>query len=334
MKKGILLINVGTPDNPDIKSVKRYLREFLSDPRMIDLSAMARWVLVNLLIVPFRSRKSTVAYQKVWTKHGSPLWVNTVKFRNELVKQLGNQYQVAVGMRYGKPNIQKGLSELKDCTSIQVVPLFPQYSSSATGSAIQKTLEILHKQWNMPAIQIMNEFYSHPAFIHSYAEIIKKTLVDKEVDMLLFSYHGLPERHINKSECVAACDHINACPAISSDNAYCYRAQCYTTADLIAKELNLSPVLYRVCFQSRLGRTPWIKPYTDLLLPDLIKSGVKRIAVACPSFVSDCLETLEEVNIRLREQWLSLGGEEFVFVPCLNDDPQWVQQFAKMLKGN
>lgn len=332
MKKGILLINVGTPDGSDVKSVKRYLREFLSDPRMIDLPALARWILVNILIVPFRSRKSAAAYQKVWTKHGSPLWVNTVRFRNELAKELGENYQVAVGMRYGRPNIAKGLSELKACTSLDVIPLFPQYSSSATGSAIQKTLEILHKQWNMPAIKVVNEFYNHPGFIHSYAEMIRDALADKQVEMLLFSYHGLPERHINKSECVAACDHATACPQITTNNAYCYRAQCFTTADLIAKALNLSPVLYRVAFQSRLGRTPWIKPYTDLLLPELIKSGVKKIAVVCPSFVADCLETLEEINIQLREQWHELGGEDFVFIPCLNSNATWVKAVAEMVK--
>ncbi len=331
MKKGILLINVGTPNSSDVKSVKRYLREFLSDPRMIDLPAIVRWILVNIFIVPFRSRRSAAAYQKVWTKHGSPLWVNTVKFRNELVKELDGKYQVAVGMRYGSPSIAKALSELKDCTSLSVVPLFPQYSSSATGSAIQKTLEILHKQWNIPAINIINEFYDHPGFISSYAEVVRGALADKQVDMLLFSYHGLPERHIDKSDCTAACDHVNACPALSKSNAYCYRAQCYRTADLIAKELNLSPVLYRVAFQSRLGRTPWIKPYTDLLLPELIKSDVKKIAVVCPSFVVDCLETLEEVNIRLREQWLELGGEEFVFVPCLNANPTWVKAIANKI---
>ncbi|MFZ2314074.1 MAG: ferrochelatase [Gammaproteobacteria bacterium] len=331
MKKGILLINIGTPDQPDTKSVRRYLKEFLSDPRVIDISAIARWLLVNLFVLPFRSRKSAALYQKIWYKQGSPLLVHTKLLRSSLAKELGSDYKVVFGMRYGQPTIASALANLKDCSSLNVIPLFPQYSSAATGSAIEKTLQVLQSNWNMPAIKIINEFYAHPGFISSYAELIKQSLAEKKVDMLLFSYHGVPERHIDKSKCVAACDHLHACPSITDDNQYCYRAQCHATSDLIAKELNLSPVLYRVAFQSRLGRTPWIKPYTDLLLPELIKSGVKSIAVVSPSFVVDCLETLEEINIRMREQWKVLGGEEFVFIPCLNHSALWVKGLAGMV---
>lgn len=332
MKKGILLINIGTPDQPDTKSVRRYLKEFLSDPRVIDLPAISRWLLVNLLVLPFRSRKSAAAYQKIWYKQGSPLLVHTKLLRNSLAKELGPDYKVVFGMRYGQPNIEHALENLKDCSSIKIIPLFPQYSSAATGSAIERSLKVLQSNWNMPAIEISNEFYAHPGFIASYVDLIRQTLAEKKVDMLLFSYHGLPERHIDKSKCVAACDHLHACPAVTADNEYCYRAQCYATSDLIAKELNLSPVLYRVAFQSRLGRTPWIKPYSDLLLPELIQSGVKSIAVVSPSFVSDCLETLEEINIRMRAQWKALGGEEFVFVPCLNHSETWVKNLAMIAK--
>ena len=332
MKKGILLINIGTPDQPDTKSVRRYLKEFLSDPRVVDIPAIPRWLLVNLLILPFRARKSAAAYQEIWCKQGSPLLVHTKNLCSSLVKELGPDYKVVFGMRYGQPTIEHALENLKDCSSINIIPVFPQYSSAATGSAIEKALKVLQSNWNMPAIKVLNEFYAQPGFITSYVDLIRQSLAEKKVDMLLFSYHGLPERHIDKSKCAAACDHLQACPAMAADNEYCYRAQCYATSDLIAKELNLSPVLYRVAFQSRLGRTPWIKPYSDLLLPELIQSGVKSIAVVSPSFVSDCLETLEEINIRMRAQWQALGGEEFVFVPCLNDSETWVKNLAMMAK--
>lgn len=331
MKRGILLINLGTPDDATTPAVRRYLKEFLHDPRVIDIPAIWRWVLVNVLILPFRSKKSAHAYQKIWLpKHGSPLLKNMQDLTHALQEKLSTSYQVDFAMRYGHPDIETVLKQFKDCASLRIIPLFPQYASASTGSAIEKTVKFLTERWNIPDISIQRDFYNDAGFIKAYAETIQHTLADKKVDMLFFSYHGLPERHINKSECQAHCDHVNACPPVVDANRFCYRAQCYETTRLIAETLKLPAEKYTVGFQSRLGRTPWIKPYTDLVLPELIKKGVKNIAVVCPSFVSDCLETLEEVNIRIREQWQKLGGGEFTFVPCLNASNTWVDALAKM----
>lgn len=330
-KTGLLLINLGTPDHADTKAVYRYLKQFLNDPRVIDLPGLLRWVLTNLLIVPFRTRKSTAAYAKIWTTAGSPLLVNSIKLKNALACQLGAQYQVELAMRYGQPNIPSAIARLKNCTQIIVLPLFPQYSSAATGSAIENLLTTVRKSWNIPTLQIHKDFYEHPGFIAAYADLIATHTAAKHVDQFIFSYHGLPERHIDKSHCAALCNKIDACPEITEHNAYCYRAQCYQTSTQLAQTLKLTPNQYTVAFQSRLGRTPWIKPYVDVLLPELRSKGIKNIAVVCPSFVADCLETLEEVDIRLRQQWLALGGETFIFVPCLNDHPMWVKALGEIV---
>ncbi len=331
-KKGVLLINLGTPDHCDPTSVRRYLHEFLNDPRVIDLPTLIRWPLVNLMIIPFRYRKTAHAYQKIWNDAGSPLFIISQQMANQLAKELGAEYHVELGMRYGKPSIQTAFDKLKQVDSLTVIPLFPQYSSAATGSAIEAFIAPLAKQWNLPKLTIKRDFYRHSGFITAYAEIIKQHISDKKIDLLLFSYHGLPERHISKSKCNASCDHMTNCPTIYDENLFCYRAQCYATTHAIAEQLGFDTPQYTVSFQSRLGRTPWIKPYTDLLLPELIKQGVKHIAMVCPSFVADCLETLEEVNIRAREQWLSLGGTSFTFIPCINHSPRWINALADMVR--
>jgi len=331
-KKGVLLINLGTPDNCDPTSVRRYLREFLHDPRVIDLPAFLRWPLVNLVIVPFRYKKTTRAYQKIWNDTGSPLLLISQQMKTSLSNKLGSGYHVELGMRYGKPSIQAAFEQLKHYDSLTVVPLFPQYSSAATGSAIEELTSTLVKQWNIPKLVIQRDFYHHPAFVAAYVDIIKQHTSGKRIDLLLFSYHGLPERHIHKSECQAPCERLHNCPTIDDNNQFCYRAQCYATTHNIAKQLGLPANQYTVSFQSRLGRTPWIKPYTDLLLPELRKQGIKNIAIVCPSFVADCLETLEEVNIRLREQWLALGGDHFTFIPCINYSPLWIKALADMVR--
>jgi ferrochelatase len=330
-KKAVLLLNLGTPDQCEPADVKRYLRQFLNDPRVIDLPAFIRWPLVNLAIIPFRYKKTAAAYQKIWEKAGSPLSIHTSAMQQALGEVLGEEYQVEYGMRYGSPSIDSALNKLNSCGSITVIPLFPQYSSAATGSAIEELLKPFSGQWNVPEIRIIRDFYNHPGFISAQAELIKQHIAGKNIDQVLFSYHGLPERHINKSECTVKCDRSNACPVVSSQNLYCYRAQCYATTSLLASELGLTQDQYFHSFQSRLGRTPWITPYTDLVLPELIQKGVKNIAIVCPSFVADCLETLEEINIRAREQWTALGGNQFTFIPCVNSSPLWVNALADMV---
>jgi ferrochelatase len=331
-KTGVILINLGTPDSPKPGAVYTYLKQFLNDPRVIDLPALVRYFLVNGLIVPTRHRKSAHAYQQIWTEQGSPLLVNTQALQQSVAKRLGEGFQVEIGMRYGNPSIESAVQKLQHCTKIIAIPLFPQYSSAANGSAAEELLRVLGAQWNVPEISVTRDFYDHPKFIQAYAEIIKERLQNKPVDKVIFSYHGLPERHITKSHCVATCSKEAACPKMTDANSFCYRAQCYATTRLIVKELGLTDEQYMVTFQSRLGRTPWIKPYTDIELPKLAKRGIKNIAIVCPSFVADCLETLEEIDIRAREQWHELGGTTFTFIPCINDHPVWAEGVAEMVK--
>lgn len=331
---GVLLLNLGTPDNPTVPAVRRYLREFLSDPRVIDLPGWLRWLLLNLVVLPLRPRQSAAAYQKIWTTQGSPLLIYSEQLCAQLQNQLGPHYHIALGMRYGNPSIESAIVELKKqrCEYIIVLPLFPQYSSAATGSALEKTMSVMRTQWNIPKIVLCNDFYNHPGFIAAQAAIIQECLTDCKPEHIVFSYHGLPERHITKSECAAhTCTRCDPCPMMQRDNRYCYRAQCFATSKLLAQKLNLSHEDYSVSFQSRLGDVPWIKPYTDLLLPELAKRKIKNIAVVCPSFVADCLETLEEIGIRARAQWQLLGAEQFTLVPCLNADPKWVKVVADMI---
>jgi protoporphyrin/coproporphyrin ferrochelatase len=328
-KKGVLLINLGTPEQCDQSSVRNFLREFLLDPRVINLPFFIRWPLVNLFIVPFRSKKTWHAYQKIW-HNTSPLLRHSQHLQKMLAEELKDDYHVVLGMRYGQPSIEQALHQLKDYQHIIILPLFPQYSEAATGSALEQALQQA-KKWPIAELSIKKDFYNHPAFIAAYADLINTHLKHQDIDLLLLSYHGLPERHLDNSQCSSACNKINACPAHPLNHLLCYRAQCYETSRLLATALKLNDYQYQVSFQSRLGRTPWIKPYTDLLLPDLIKKGIKNIAIACPSFVVDCLETLEEINIRAREQWMSLGGKNFVFIPCLNSQNSWVKGLSKII---
>lgn len=332
MKTGLLLINLGTPDAPHKKAVRAYLKEFLSDPRVIDLPALARWLLLHLFILPFRPKKSAEAYEKIWTAAGSPLLINTEKLAASLQNKLGAQMTVVFGMRYGKPSIQAAIEKLAHCDKIIILPLFPQYSSAATGSALETALKIFANKTNIPELQIINQFYDQAWFIDPYANLIQKNLHEFKSDFVLFSYHGLPERQIEKSGCTLThCDRQQNCPAINTANKYCYRAQCFATTQLLAEKLNLKPEQFATSFQSRLGKTPWIKPYTDIILPELCSNGIKRLAVVCPSFTADCLETLEEIAIRAEQQWLDLGGAAFLQVPCLNADEGWVEAISQKL---
>lgn len=257
-----------------------------------------------------------------------------------------NHYTVELGMRYGKPSIATAIENLQkaQCQRIIILPLFPQYASASTGSVVEACLKALQKSWNIPDIAIQTAFYDDPGFIQAYSHVIQDTLNGKsnivplfeKNDFLLFSYHGLPERHITKSQCqhqsthCSTKDNIHApCPVISVANAFCYRAQCYTTSQLLAEKLSLSTEQYDTVFQSRLGKLPWIKPYTDVYLSGLISKGIKNMWVACPSFTADCLETLEEIGIRLKAQWLKAGGHHFTLIPCLNETDSWVNIMAK-----
>lgn len=310
---GILLINVGTPEAPTPKALRRYLTEFLSDPGVIDVNPLLRWMLVHLVIVPFRSPKSAALYQRIWTPEGSPLLVNSVKLVHALQARLSPQeFSVEVGMRYGNPSIRSALEKLaaKGAQTIRVLPLFPQYSFSTTRSSIEETERTAGALGVRDRVEFLPPFYDHPGFIRSLAEV-GRPVFKRGYDHILFSFHGLPGRQIRKGD-----------P---------YQGQCFRTAELLAGELALKKGRYSVSFQSRLGRTEWIKPYTDLELARLAREGKKRIVVFCPSFVADCLETLEEIGIRGRETFLANGGESLTLGPSLNDQPDWVEALRDTL---
>lgn len=316
MKTGILLINVGTPDAPTPAALRRYLTQFLSDPGVIDINPVLRWLLVHLVIVPLRSPKSAALYQKIWTPEGSPLLVNTLKLARALEKSLnrGSSLPVEVGMRYGNPSIQSALKKLvaAGAQKIRVFPLYPQYSFSTSRSSIEETERSAERLGIGDRLEFLPPFYDHPGFIRSFAEIGRPFLT-RDIDHILFSFHGLPEKQIRKGD-----------P---------YQGQCFRTAELLAGELALEKGRYSISFQSRLGRTEWIKPYTDLELARLAREGKKRVVVFCPSFVADCLETLEEIGIRGRESFLGNGGESLSLVPSLNDHPTWVEVVADLVTG-
>lgn len=335
-RTGVLLLNIGTPDAPDVKSVRRYLREFLSDPRVIDLPAWQRWLLLHLFILPFRPRRSAAAYQKIWTQTGSPLLNYSKQLCEKLTHELGGDYVVTLGMRYGNPSIASAVKYLQQqsCEKLLLLPIFPQYSVAATGSALAAALASLKQQSYSPEVIIPHSFYAETAYIQSLANVITENLRDFSPDYLLFSFHGIPERQL-KRHCVATgCDHRRECSLINKNNAFCYRAQCYTTIRLVAEAMKLDEKKYAVAFQSRLGRASWVQPYTTVSLTQLAQQGIKKLAVVCPSFVLDCLETLEEIGIRAQEQWRALGGEAFRLVPALNTDPQWIAALAHYIKNS
>lgn len=328
MKKGLLIINLGTPDDPNSAAVRKYLGEFLCDKRVIDLPVVLRYLLVYGLILPLRPKQTAKAYQAIWTKEGSPLLIHSRNLQQKLQASLGENWKIALGMRYGKPSIASGLEQLSDCEQLTILPLYPQYSSAATGSSIEKIFQLLATQSAIPSLTVIRDFYRQPGFIEAQAALIRPYL--DQHDFLLFSYHGLPERQLKRIGCVEIC--TKACPAINSINQACYRAQCQATTTALANKLDLVEERYMMSFQSRLGKTPWIKPYTDELLVQLAAKGIKKLAITCPSFVADCLETLEEIGIRAQKQWLSLGGEQLTLIPCVNDSELWVEGIRQMVE--
>jgi ferrochelatase len=328
MKKALLLINLGTPNGFDRKSVRRYLREFLADKRVIDLPSLLRYILLYIFILPFKSRQSSQAYKSIWTEGGSPLLLHSRNLQKKLNSRLGEEYKVILGMRYGSPSINHALKEMGTCEHLTILPLFPQYSSAATGSAIEKTLRLIATKRNLPRLAIIRDFYEHPAFVKAQAALIKPFLASH--DYLLFSYHGIPERHLVDNPCRLLCK--TTCPVINPTNQDCYKAQCHMTTQKLAHILNLTEEQYGTAFQSRLGKAEWIKPYTDVMLPQLAQKGIKRLAITCPSFVADCLESLEEIGIRAKAQWHQLGGEKLTLIPSLNDSDLWVDGLVELLQ--
>lgn len=334
-KKGILLVNLGTPDSPEVSDVRTYLDEFLMDERVIDINAFQRTLLVKGIIVPFRSPKTSKLYKEIWDENGSPLLYYSKIQAAMLQEKLGDEYQVELAMRYQNPSIASGLDRLKAglVESIQVIPLFPQYASASTGSVIQKVMELVSKWQTVPPISFINSFHDNELMIDTFAENAQK-YQPESYDQILFSFHGLPERQLKK------CDHTgqhclkkdDCCSTLTDVNKFCYSAQCHDTARLIAKRLNIPAEKYSVCFQSRLGKEPWVQPYTSDVLKELAKKGKKRLLVFCPAFVADCLETLYEVSVEYHEEFRALGGEEVQLVASLNDDPKFIEALVEMVK--
>jgi ferrochelatase len=334
---GVLLINLGTPESPSVGDVRRYLREFLSDPRVLDIPGVSRWALVNLWIAPLRARRSARQYAAVWGSAGSPLMLNSLALRDALARELGAGFRVAIGMRYGRPSIAAGLGELTGAGSSRVIalPLYPQYASSSTGTALEALFAAAGREWNVPALDVLPELFAAPGFVAALAAAAQPVLERARPDHLLMSYHGLPERQVRKSAPGSAVclREPGCCDALRADNARCYRAQCFATSRALARALGLPDGAWSIAFQSRLGRTPWIRPFTDEVLPQLAARGVKRLAVTCPSFAADCLETLEEIGVRAREQWRACGGESLELVPCPNAHPIWVRALAGLVRA-
>ena len=335
MPHGLLLINLGTPDEPTAPAVRRYLREFLGDPRVLDMNGVGRKLLLELIILPTRPAKSAAAYKTIWDPtRGSPLLYHSRDLAAGVAERLGTGWVVELAMRYGSPSISDALARLAAarCDRVVVLPLFPQYASSSTGTAVARVMELAGRTWNVPPLDFVPAFYDDPGFLDAFVTVGSPVLASAKPDHVLFSFHGLPVRHITKTDPAtntpaAHCFATDAC-CDTLANPNCYRAQSYATARAIAQRLELPADRFTVCFQSRLGKTPWIQPYTDVVLDELAKKGVKRLAVFCPAFVADCLETVEEIGMRAVEQWKEAGGEELVLVPSLNATPAWVDAVA------
>ncbi len=335
-RAGLLLINVGTPASPRPRDVRPYLREFLMDRRVMDVPAWRRWLIVNLLILPTRPRASGAAYEKIWTDEGSPLLIHSRELTRQVAERLGPEVPVELGMRYGEPSIPSAMQRLLDARvqRLVVFPLYPQYSSAANGSGLEVVFREAARLWNVPSLQVVPPFYDHPAFIESCARLALPVLAQVDPELVFFSFHGLPERQIRRSDatgrhCLAA---DTCCASIGEANRNCYRAQCCETARLLGERLGVPAEQREVCFQSRLGRTPWIRPYTDELLVERARAGCKRAVILSPAFVADCLETLEELDMRGAQTWKENGGETLELVPSVNTSPPWVDAVVRLAR--
>ncbi len=342
--KAVVLMNLGTPDDPQPPAVRRYLKEFLMDPYVIDLPFLLRWLLVYGVVLPRRPYASSKAYQAIWSEQGSPLLVHHQALAREVQAELGSEWVVVAGMRYGQPSLEQAFEKLTVFAQSQqaqdraplrelvLVPLYPQYSLAATESSIQKAREQALQHFPGLPCRVIESFYDFQPMIQAYASLFREQVKDWKYDHVLFSFHGLPERHLKKLKtpgqvCLRQAD---CCEVISSCNAQCYRAQCQVTARLLAAALGLAAGTWDLCFQSRLAGAPWIKPFTDSFYRELPKKGVKRLAVMCPAFVADCLETLEEVAMRGKEEFIEHGGEDLKLITSLNSHPAWVKAVTQM----
>ncbi len=333
-KQAILLVNVGTPDSPSPGKVGKYLTQFLNDKRVIDIPAILRFILVNLIIVPFRSFKSAKLYSHIWTKEGSPLLLHSNDFKTKLQKELGDQFLVEIAMRYQSPSIKSALEKIRQQRpeKIHIVPMYPQYASSSTGTTIEEIFDQI-KRWEIiPSINVVSKFYDHPKFIESLISAARQYKLE-DYDYYIFSYHGLPERqilkgskHYGRNTCqMGAC-----CNSITKNNRYCYRANCFETTRQMVKALGIKEGTFETSFQSRLDNK-WLKPYSDKVIQELGEKGIKKILVFSPAFVADCLETIHEIGTEYDELFKEYGGEKITLVKSLNDNDEWVKAFKEIV---
>ena len=335
--KGILLVNLGSPDSPEPKDVKRYLGEFLMDERVIDVPLWVRTLLVKGIILNTRPKASAKAYKKIWWEEGSPLIVLSERLQEKIQKQV--DYPVALAMRYGSMSIQEGLQELADkgVDKVFLIPLYPQYAMATTETILVLAEDI--RRANFPNMKItdLKPFYNNSDYIKVLSKSIASHLEEKEYEHVLFSYHGVPERHIRKSDITKShCDPSpkgcgECCKKTSPAHEFCYRHQCVEVTRLVGEYLGWEKNTYSSSFQSRLGFDPWLRPYTDRTIERFGKEGMKKMAIVTPAFVSDCLETLEEIAMEGEEIFHEVGGKEFITIPCLNDNDDWVALIAKWI---
>ncbi len=323
-KTGVLLINLGTPDSPAVGDVRSYLSQFLNDPRVIDIPWLPRKLLVNFLIVPFRASKSAKIYKKLWTANGSPLLYYSEKAKGLLQASLGNDYEVHLAMRYKNPSLPDVLEVMrkKNYEKIVVLPLFPQYASASTGSALDEVMRVMRTWWVVPEVKFISQYYDHPKFIEAFAARGRKYNF-ADYDHILFSYHGLPERQVDKVYDERHCADHNCENEITEENKYCYKATCYATTRLLVEKLNIPQEKYTVCFQSRLDKK-WLMPFSDKVVEECARKGMKKILVFSPAFTADCLETIIEIGDEYQEIFKEHGGEKVQLVESLNDHPTWI----------
>ena len=334
-KTGVLLINLGTPDSPSVKDVRKYLFEFLNDPRVIDIPAIARFFLVNFIIVPFRAPKSAKVYRDLWTEKGSPILLYGESAKTKLQEQLGEKYKVELAMRYKNPSLNNVIKQMenKNYGMIIILPLFPQYASASTGSAIEKAVKLISRWWIIPEIKIISQFYSDEGYLNTIIERAANYNID-EYDHILFSYHGLPVRQVDKVYSDGSlCEEHNCDTEINESNLYCYKATCYATTRLLAEKLKISKNKYTVCFQSRLDKK-WLEPFSDKVVIEQAKNGAKKLLVFSPAFVADCLETTVEIGIEYQLLFEKHGGEKIQLVESLNDHPMWIDALKNLVMKN
>lgn len=331
-RPGVLLLNLGSPASTAVADVRAYLKEFLLDERVIDAPAPIRNLVVRGMILPFRPKKSAEAYEEVWTEEGSPLIVTSR--RQQALLAADRDFTIELAMRYGSPSTPEAIRSLSErgVTQLLIIPLYPQYAMSSYETAVVHAMDALRKYAPQIRPSIVQPFYNDPDYIDALVQSAAPYL-EKNFDRLLFSFHGIPERHLRKSDCSHShcLSRPDCCEIAHPAHATCYRHQCFTTAHAFAERAGLERSQYEISFQSRLGRDPWLKPYTDYRLEELPKEGVKKLLVISPAFVSDCLETLEEISMQGRDSFLQAGGEFFEQIPCLNDHPAWIGWLASRI---